>query len=162
MKKVIITVVFGALTGCAAVPIGQEPIPYTATKALNEKGTSNLTVRSVSTKDGYKELAGVPCELKGDGFRSVFVTPAIVVTPDMGPRVPVASLTCTFEGKKFFQIIQPINETVTSIDRNASAAGAGAGLVGIVVSGISASSQRSRRDATLDVYGYPDVTATFK
>lgn len=155
------TMACAALFGCETVPIGQEPIPYKATKALNEKGTSNLTVRSVSMAGGYREIAGVPCELKGDGFKSVFVTPAIVVTPDMGPRTPVASLTCTFEGKKFFEIVQPINDTVTSIDRNASAAGAGAGIIGVIVSGMSASTQRARRDATLDVYGYPDTTATF-
>ena len=161
MNKAVIIAVCVSLSGCAAVPIGQEPIPYTATKDLNEKGISNLTVRSVSMNGTYQEIAGVPCELKGDGFRSTFVTPAIVVTPDMGPRTPVASLRCTHEGQAFFQILQPINDTVSSIDQNASAAGAGAGLVGIIVSGISASSQRARRDATLDVYGYADVTATF-
>jgi hypothetical protein len=129
---------------------------------LNENGTSTLTVRSVSTGGSYKELAGVPCEFKADGFSSRFVTPAEVVTPNMGLRTPVASLTCTLDGQKFFQIVQPMNDTTAAIDANASAAGAGAGLIGVIVTGISSSSQRARRDATLDVYGYPDITATFK
>jgi len=152
--------VCASLAGCAAVPIAQEPVVYRATKALHEKGTSNLTVRSASSAS-MQEITGVPCELKGDGFVSNFTTPAIVVTPDMGPRTPVASLTCTYDGKKFFQIVQPVNDTVNGIDQNASAAGAGAGIVGLIVSGISSSSQRARRDANLDVYGYPDITAMF-
>jgi hypothetical protein len=137
MKNTLLMVVgLTILSGCAAVPIAQEPIPYQTTKALHEKGTSNLTVRSVSMKDGYQELKGVPCELKADGFKSNFVTPAVVVTPDMGPRTPVASLTCTYGDQKFFQILQPVNDTVKSIDANASAAGAGAGIIGVIVSGI--------------------------
>ena len=162
MKKTMIVLIGIALTGCAVTPIGQEPIRYRATRTLHEKGTSNLTVRAISTKEGYNELAGVPCEFKADGYSSNFVTPAIVITPDMGPRTPVASLTCTFQGEKFFQIVQPINDTTMAIDQNASVAGAGAGLIGVIVSGISASAQRSRRDARLDVYGYPDITARFK
>ena len=44
----------------------------------------------------------------------------------------------------------------------AAAAGAGAGLIGVIVTGISASTQKSRRDARLDIYGYNDVSVTFK
>ncbi|WP_417808471.1 hypothetical protein [Thioclava sp.] len=163
MNKAILLIGAGAiLSACAAAPIEQEPIPYRATKTLNEKGTSNFTVRTYSTKGSYQEVKGVPCQFKADGFYADFVTPAVVVSPNMGPRTPVASLTCTYEGEKYFKIVQPINDTTTKIDQNASAAGAGAGLIGVIVTGISSSSQRARRDANLDVYGYPDIVAQFK
>lgn len=163
MKQKALAILLGCVivSGCAQAPIEQEPVPYRATKALHEKGTSNFTVRSYSTKGSYKELKGVPCEFKADGFKSSFVTPAVVVSPDMGPRTPVGSINCSYDGEKFFRVIQPINDTLVKIDQNANASGAGAGLIGVIVSGISASSQRSRRDANLDVYGYPDIAANF-
>ncbi|KFE35939.1 hypothetical protein [Thioclava atlantica] len=125
-------------------------------------GTSNFTVRTYSTKGSYQEVKGVPCTFKADGFHAEFTTPAVVVTPDMGPRTPVASISCVYQGEKVFRIVQPINDTTTKIDQNAAAAGAGAGLIGVIVTGISSSSQRARRDATLDVYGYPDQALQFK
>lgn len=151
-----------AMSACAVAPIKQEPVQYKATMPLHEKGTSNFTVRTYDMHDGYHEISGVPCTFKGHGFHSEFTTPAVVVAPDMGPRTPVASLTCEYNGQKSFQIVQPVNITLAKIDQNAQAAGAGAGLIGLIVTGISDSSQRSRRDATLDVYGYPDLRASFK
>jgi hypothetical protein len=154
------TVLFVA--ACAVAPIEQDPVQYQATTPLHEKGTTNFTVRTYDVKDGLQELTGVPCEFKGEGFHASFTTPAVVVAPDMGPRTPVASLTCSYNGQKSFQIVQPVNITLQKIDENASASGAGAGIVGLIVSGISDSAQRSRRDATLDIYGYPNLVARFK
>jgi urea transporter len=58
--------------------------------------------------------------------------------------------------------MKPVNKTVQQIEQSAAAAGAGAGLIGVIVTGISASTQKSRRDARLDIYGYNDVFVTFK
>jgi hypothetical protein len=52
--------------------------------------------------------------------------------------------------------------TTLEIDTSAQRATAGAGLLGLVVGGISASVQRSRRDPMLDVYGYSDVNIEFR
>lgn len=160
MRKLMLALTGITVAACAQAPIQQEPIPYRATKNLQENGTSSFVVRSVS-KNGYQEIAGVPCEFKADGFRSTFTTPALVLSPNMGLRTPVASLTCTYNGQQFFQLMQPINDTTAAIDANANAAGAGAGLIGLIVSGVSSSTQRARRDATLDMYGYVDIVAAF-
>lgn len=151
------------VAGCEQAEITQPPVQYVATKQLNEKGVSDFTARSFITADGTrKEISGVPCSFKAPGFRAKFVTPAVVATPDMGPRTPTGSLTCTYNGAEKLVIMRPFNETLAQIDQSAYAAGAGAGLLGVIVTGIAASNQKSRRDARLDQYGYPDTNVEFK
>ncbi|WP_157960620.1 hypothetical protein [Primorskyibacter marinus] len=165
MKISFIIAAFGAvlLSGCEMAEITQPPVQYKATKSLNEKGVKDFTARTFALKDGNrKEISGVPCKMSAPGFHSSFVTPAVVATPDMGPRTPVGSLSCTYNGDKKLEIMRPVNETVAQIESSAASAGAGAGIIGVIVSGISASTQKSRRDATLDQYGYPDVSVVFK
>ncbi len=152
-----------ALAGCEVAEITQAPIQYVPTRNLNEKGVSDFTARTYLLSDGSrKELSGVPCEFAAPGFGARFVTPAVVSTPDMGPRTPTGSLTCTHNGEEKLVIMRPFNETVAEIEQSAASAGAGAGLIGVIVSGISASTQKSRRDATLDQYGYPDAFVEFR
>jgi len=107
-------------------------------------------------------VSGIPCKFGAPGFSSSFVTPAVVSTPDMGPRTPTGSVTCTYNGADKLEIMRPFNETVAEIETSAASAGAGAGIIGVIVAGISSSTQKSRRDANLDQYGYPDVTIVFK
>jgi hypothetical protein len=161
----LLAVISGAtlLAGCEQAEITQPPVQYHATTRLNEKGVSNFTARTFAMKDGARtEVSGVPCKFAAPGFEASFVTPAVVSTPDMGPRTPAGSITCTYNGASKLEIMQPFNETVQQIEQSASAAGAGAGLIGVIVTGISSSSQKSRRDANLDVFGYPDVGVLFK
>lgn len=150
------------LAGCQGAEITQPPVHYKATKALNPKGVDTFTARTyVKTNDGRKEVTGVPCKLTAPGFSASFVTPAVVTTPDMGTRTPPGSVTCTYEGQKKLQVMKTFNVTTTEIDTRSHSAAAGAGLLGFVVAEISASSQKSRRDATLDVYGFPDLAMVF-
>ncbi len=158
---VAIAVVF--LSGCEVAEITQPPVQYKATKNLNEKGVSDFTARTFTAADGSrKEISGVPCKFDAPGFGSTFVTPAVVSTPDMGPRTPTGSITCSYNGGNKLEIMRPFNETVAQIEQSAANAGAGAGLIGVIVTGISASTQKSRRDANLDRYGYSDVSVMFK
>jgi hypothetical protein len=165
MKKVLVSAATGVLllAGCEVAEITQPPVQYRATKNLNEKGVSDFTARTFLFEGGsQKEVSGVPCKFSAPGFRSSFVTPAVVVTPDMGPRTPTGSITCSYNGADKLVIMRPYNETVAQIEQSANSAGAGAGLIGVIVSGISASTQKSRRDANLDQYGYPDVSVPFR
>ncbi|WP_417241578.1 hypothetical protein [Celeribacter sp.] len=165
MKKILVAALVAttALAACNNAEITQPPVQYHATKRLNEKGVSNFTARTFVTVDGTKkEISGVPCKFAAPGFNASFVTPAVVSTPDMGPRTPAGSITCTHEGKDKLEIMKSYNETVAQIEQSAYNAGAGAGLIGVIVTGIAASNQKSRRDATLDIYGYPDVSVHFK
>ena len=165
MSKTLVPVLLtiGVLAGCVGAEITQPPVQYVATKKLNEKGVNDFTARTfVRTDGGIKELSGVPCEFAAPGFGAKFLTPAVVATPDMGPRTPTASITCKYNEKTKLEILKPVNLTITEIEQSANAAGAGAGLIGVIVSGISASSQKSRRDANLDRYGYLDVVVVIK
>ena len=150
------------LAGCQMADITQPPVQYKATKKLDAKGVDSFTARTyVKTKDGRKEVTGVPCKLTSPAFTASFVTPAVVTTPDMGQRTPPGSITCTYEGKTELVVMQVMNKTTASIEARAHSRAAGAGLLGIVVAEISASNQKARRDATLDVYGYHAVNVEF-
>jgi len=163
IKATFLAIVSIAISGCEMAEITQAPIQYKATKQLNEKGVRDFTARTFALIEGVqKEVSGVPCNFVAPGFGAKFVTPAVVSTPDMGTRTPAGSLTCRYGGVDKLIIMRPINETVAQIEQSAANAGAGAGLVGVIVSGISASNQKGRRDANLDQYGYPDAIVQFK
>lgn len=152
-----------ALSACASMEITQPPVPYQATKSLKAVGESSLSVRSFAKVSGEtKELAGVPCKLTADGFKSQFQTPANVIVPNLQSAMPVAALNCTYEGKTVSKTLNPTNETISQImDRNQSAT-AGNGVLGALIGGVIASRQIARRDETKDIYSYPDVRVDFE
>lgn len=157
-KFFLIAAALATLSACEVADITQAPIPYTATKSLKAKGTHNFTARTfVKSSKGRNEVSGIPCTFTADGFKASFVTPALVTTPDMGQRTPPASITCKYKDVSKLEIMPAVNITVRDITASARSYGYGSGLVGLVVAGISESSQKSRRDATLDVYGYNNV-----
>ncbi|WP_166417052.1 hypothetical protein [Cochlodiniinecator piscidefendens] len=151
------------LAGCAGTEITQAPVQFSATQALNEKGITDFTARTYVREEGQRrEVSGIPCRFSAPGFSASFTTPAVVMTPDMGGRTPSGSITCTYQGQEKLVVMRAINQTTAEIQANANAAGAGAGLIGVIVSGISASTQMSRRDANLDIYGYQNVAVQFE
>lgn len=161
-KFILIAAALATLTACTAADITQAPVSYKATKTLNAKGVHNFTARTYTkSSSGRNEIVGVPCKFSANGFQSSFVTPALVTTPDMGPRTPPASITCTYEDQNKLKVMPVVNITVRDIAASARSSGYGAGLVGLVVAGISESAQKSRRDANLDVYGYNNVSVEF-
>ena len=151
------------LTACAATEIDQPPIRYVATKSLQERGTSSFLVVTYTRQPGQtrKQVRGVPCTFAGDGFKSTFNTPAVVISPNMGARTPVASVTCELNGEKKTKIVEAYNETLAGINNGAMAATTGGGLVGLIVGGAVAAVQAGNRDVNQDVFGYPDVDITF-
>ena len=164
MKKTTVLPLVAVLgiAACAGTEINQPPVPYVATKALNAVGSTTFTVRANAKVDGRRtELTGVPCTFQGEGFRSSFTTPAKVISPNMQGRTPPASVSCTYNGATKTRVIEPFNKTGADINSGAMAAGAGAGLVGMIVGGAVAAAQTSARDVSQDVYGYPDVAIDF-
>lgn len=151
-----------ALAACETpFQVEQAPVPYMTLKPLNEVGTSSFMVRAVNTSSGRaKEMSGIACTFAGDGFVSSFTVPAVVVSPNMGPRTPPAAVKCVFDGRTKTVPLQPVNKTLTQIGSSV-ATGAAAGTVGVLVGGAVAAVQSLARDEQNDVFGYPDVTVTF-
>ncbi len=152
------------LSACSnTVEITQEPVLYTKTVELNEKGTTSFVVRAYLKEGSSRnELSGVPCVFKGVGFGSEFVTPATVIAPDMGARTPVASVTCVYSDMEEVRVMPPFNRTLAEINETTSNAAANHGLIGAVVGSIAAGVQKSRRDPTLDVYAYRSSRIEFE
>lgn len=149
------------LAACAS-EITKPPVPYTATKNLNERSTTTLTARAFARVDGQRqELTGVPCTFQGDGFKSSFSTPAVLIAPNMHTRTPAASVTCTYNGQSKSRVLTPYNKTLSDINSSAMSIGAGAGLIGVLVGGAVAAAQASSRDGSQDIYAYPDAVVEF-
>jgi len=161
--KPIALISLAALAACNSADITQAPIQYRATQALNAYGTSDFTARTYTKTEGgsRKEVSGVPCKFVAPGFNSSFTTPAVVVSPNMGPRTPAASVTCTYNGAEKVAILRSYNETTAEISSRAQASTAGMGLLGAVVGGIVATSQINKRDVSRDIFGYPDTAVVF-
>ncbi|TYB82131.1 hypothetical protein [Maritimibacter fusiformis] len=151
-----------ALAACAGAEINQPPVQYTATKPLNEISTTTFTTRTFTRVDGKRaEVSGVSCTFQGDGFKSSFTTPAVVIAPNMHMRTPAASVTCNYNGQSKTRVLMPFNQTLAEINSGAMSIGAGAGIVGVLVGGAVAAAQASGRDASQDVYAYPDAVIEF-
>lgn len=151
-----------ALAACAGAEINQPPVQYTATKPLNEISTTTFTTRTFTRIDGKRaEVSGVSCTFQGDGFKSSFTTPAVVIAPNMHMRTPAASVTCNYNGQSKTRVLMPFNQTLAEINSGAMSIGAGAGIVGVLVGGAVAAAQASGRDASQDVYAYPDAVIEF-
>jgi len=149
------------LAACAS-EISTPPVAYTATKTLNERSTTTLTARAFARVDGKRqELSGVLCTFQGDGFKSSFTTPAVLIAPNMQTRTPVASVTCSYNDQSKTKTLTPYNKTLADINSGAMSIGYGAGLVGVLVGGAVAAVQSSNRDTSQDVYAYPDAVVEF-
>lgn len=152
-----------ALSACTSMEITQPPVPYQATKSLNAIGSSSFTVRSFAKVSGeIKEVAGVPCKLTADGFKSKFQTPANVIVPNLQVAMPVAALSCTNEGKTVSKTLEPVNNTISEISTRNQNATAGNGVLGALIGSMMASRQIARRDTTKDIYSYSDVRVDFE
>ncbi|MBV7410815.1 hypothetical protein KJP29_17665 [Maritimibacter sp. DP1N21-5] len=164
MSRILISfVTLSLLAACSApLTVNQAPVPYTATKPLYENGTSSFTVRVLNGSGRIaREMSGIPCTFQGDGFQSSFVAPAVVVSPNLGPRTPVASVTCSFEGNSQTRPLQPINKTLQQISGSVST-GSTVGAVGAVAGAAVAAVQSVTRKEDNDVFGYPDVEIVFQ
>ncbi|WP_298498124.1 hypothetical protein [uncultured Maritimibacter sp.] len=152
-----------ALAACSQpLQVNQAPVQYTATKPLYERGTSSFTVRVVNGSGRMsREMSGIPCTFSGDGFQSSFTAPAVVISPNLGTKTPVASVSCSFEGNTQTRPLQPINKTLQQIAGSVST-GSTVGAVGTVVGGAVAAVQSVTRKEDNDVYGYPDVEIVFQ
>jgi len=150
------------LSACTSVQVDTPPVRYTATKPLETHGTSSFTVSTYRRVNGDREqVKGVSCYFEGDGFYSNFVTPAVVISPNLQGSTPVASVTCLLDGERKTETLNPYNETMAGMGRTMTAAGAAGGLLGVVVGGAVVAAQATGRDETQDVYGYRDVSIDF-
>ncbi len=164
MRKITLLPIaaLAVLAACAGAEINQPPIEYTSTKALNEAGTTSFTARTFVKGSGSRtEVTGVSCVFKGDGFKSSFVTPAVVAAPNMQLHTPPASVTCTYNGQTMTKVLKPYNKTVNDITDSGASIGASAGLLGALIGGAIASASASGRDTTADIWAYPDANVEF-
>ncbi len=164
MRKITLLPIaaLAVLAACTGAEINQPPIEYTATKPLNEAGRTSFTVRTfLNANGGRTEVSSVACTFKGDGFSSSFVTPAVVIAPNMQLHTPPASVTCRYNGQNMTKVLQPYNKTVNDITDNGASIGAGAGLLGALIGGAIAAASATGRDTSADIWAYPDANVEF-
>lgn len=156
-----------ALAACGGpLEITQAPVPYAATRALNERGSTTFTVRTQHRRAGItSEVAGVPCTLAADGFGSRFTTPATLQVPNLRSRLPAAILTCTNGGDTRTLQIEPYNRTVSDTHLGHQDANPTTGLfrgLGSVVGALTGALELAGRDPAADVYSYRDTVILFE
>ena len=156
-----------ALAACGGpLEITRPPVPYTATRALNERGSTTFTVRTQQRRAGIiAEVAGLPCTLAADGFGSRFTTPATLPVPNLRARMPVATQTCTNGGDIRTVPIEPYNRTVSDTHLRHQDANPATGLfrgLGSVVGALTGALELAGRDPAADVYSYPDTVILFQ
>ncbi|MFO1165343.1 MAG: hypothetical protein U1E55_09250 [Paracoccus sp. (in: a-proteobacteria)] len=153
---------FVLLSACSPqLEITKPPVAYKTLKSFPPnayRGDAKTTVRTkVKTKDGSRELAGASCSLTTPYSESQFQTPAYVMTPNLGPSTPTANLICKNGERSVQKNLVATNISLNERSQNARNSGAGAGIIGAVVSGIAAGINEGRGDQPTDVHGYHDI-----
>lgn len=150
------------LGACSSqIEITKPPVAYKTIKQLpanTYRSDAKTTVRTrVKTKNGSSELAGAACTLSTPYTESQFQTPAYVLTPNLGPSTPMAHLKCSNGDQMVQKNLPPTNISLNERSQSARNSGAGAGIIGAVVSGIAAGINESRGDRPGDIHGYNAV-----
>ncbi len=150
------------LGACSSqMEITKPPVAYKTLKQLpanTYRGDAKTTVRTkAKTKNGSSELSGVDCVLATPYTETQFQTPAHVMTPNLGPATPMAHLKCNYDNRAVQENMQPINVSLNERSQQARSSGAGAGIIGAVVSGIAAGINESKGDQPGDIHGYYPV-----
>lgn len=153
-----------ALAACASGPaeITRPAVPYTATRALSPRGTTEVTIRTARrVPGGTTELTDLPCTLRAEGFHASFTTPARVTVPNLPQRMPPATVTCTRGTTTTSARLEPWNRTVSEAHQAAQARQSGSddfmGL-GAITAALVTGLGLSGRDRSRDVWSYRDVT----
>lgn len=173
--KTLLIMACMALAGCAAPPLEIKggPVSYskqTGFASSTYKGdvvvparTYALVKEAGKTNPVAKEIAGASCQLAGPGYRSAFVTPALLKMPSFGPTSKSANVTCRIKGQEAVGTAQPFNFSLALIDAKATNNGdAVGGLVGLLVADISYQIRESSRDPSKDQYSYREINIAFE
>jgi hypothetical protein len=161
MKKFAVLTLLPLLASCteyAAVDTPAVPVNYTTETAKNNVDTTqNVTMRTVfettqSGKTEKAEISGVPCKIKGTGYRASIVTPAIVKMPLYRGKTDPFTLTCTYKNKTKTQKLRALNET-----KNAKPTSSGGGIAGILIQAAVVGAMKGLRDPQKDRFSYPFV-----
>jgi len=155
-----------ALAGCAApAPVAESAVPYTATRALQARGETEVTIHAAHRVLGAtRALSGIPCLLEADGFRAEFSAPARVRVPDLQDRTPPARVTCTRGTETARATLAAYNLTTATAHRDSRQRMAGTrdfGGLGAITAALVTELRLSGRDPGRDVWTYPDTTVTF-
>ncbi|NHF71855.1 hypothetical protein [Paracoccus xiamenensis] len=154
---------FSLLAACSSsLEITQPPVAYKTVKQLpaqSYRGDAETTIRTrTKTNEGTRELAGASCTLSTTYTESQFQTPARVLTPNLGPATPTAHLKCSTGERAVQKNLSSHNISMAERSSKVRASGAGAGIIGAVVSGIVAGVNEGRGDQPTDVHGYASTT----
>ena len=148
------------VSACQEVEITKPPAKYKLTKNVNPKVDTIFMVRAQAiTKEGRKEITGVPCKMTTPVFTATFEAPSYVNAPNLGQSIPPGSLTCTYQGQKKLVVMQVINQTLAAIDRETDPVGHG--LIPLLIADIAYARKVKQRDPSQDVYGYPNAYVVF-
>jgi hypothetical protein len=158
MKKIIAGLMCcSVLVACEtyedATPVD---VSFQTKASRNIKGYSQVPVTSLIMKNGSQsKLTGVPCELKGSGFKAKFVTPAMVNVPVYGMATRSLLVTCRYGEETVSKTLLPVNLTQVKAANTGFALG---GLLGVL---IVASAVNSPQNKDMDEYGYNPAPMVF-
>lgn len=157
MSAVGVAVIAVLLSACATPPPTTPPVEATFTSASAKADAQKFVVLASRTyayaPDRKRtEKKGVPCTIKGNGFRVSYNTPANVRLPVYGVKTSELSMTCQYEGSARFEALSVRNLTAERI----ADSGAAGGLVGAIVA-ISISSARGNQPDDDYTYETPDM-----
>ena len=177
MKKIMgICGALVVLAACKTVDITQPPIAVTPNNTRTAVGIDvygkaraagnpvprfraqkTVPIRTNGSREdeSFGEIAGSTCKIVSGLCKASIVTPANIVVPDYGPNSPALFVSCTApDGRTKTAAVNAV--TLTSQQRNASAAGTG--LLGAIIIGAV---NEARRDNEKDDFGYNSITLIF-
>ncbi|MBM7068636.1 hypothetical protein [Actibacterium sp. 188UL27-1] len=114
-----------------------------------------VRTRGKGSDNKTSELSGVPCNMDSGVYKAKFRSPANVIVPDYGPNSPAIFVRCVLDKASGSATVSAYNLT----NQQRVNAGAGAGLLGVLVAGAVAA---AKRDDTKDDFAYPPITITVK
>ncbi len=166
MKKALLLLSAASLFACVQqAEITSPPVNVVQTAGFASddlRGFDAVEIRSFLQDDPEKsaaEVSGAQCTLQGSGFNAQFVTPSIVSVPNFGKASRNVSVNCTLNDKSVNQIVEINNLSAAKRVQATSSAGAGFGIVGVIVASAVATTQAG--DQPGDLYGYTDIGITF-
>ncbi len=148
----------GALCACDSQTPGVQPVPYESTAQIAPSGVSQFMFRSYEMQGGARqEVEGVPCAMRGEGFRSRFSTPAKLTAPVFGPATKPLTITCREGARAQAIAVKPFNKTQRDANKSLVHLTSATSVTGAVVAAAKIGTAMKPRDKAQDIYNYADT-----
>lgn len=137
-----------------------ETVPQLRGNQIIEVRTYLPRIDDFGNEVAGQEIAGASCEAILDTHRATVRTPGGVHVPLYGYVTAPMSLECEMPGfGKSIVVAQPYNKTISDRRASTSAAGAGGGLLGVLVATVIVEGINAASDETNDefVYAVPPI-----